>query len=183
LYRHIRSVQDVRPIEEVEVWLYSFLITALEGYEGSASSTGRSLPPGKTRHPLYRRLGGPKVRSGQVLKISPASGFDPWTVKTVASRYTNWATRPTCYCRSDWKQFTKNCNWITIEKLSFRVMNMLLWPSIIIIIIIIVIMLYCPSIISSYKAVKISLFVTCFCRFKWTELVTRAFQLLAGSCS
>ena len=27
--------------------------------EGSASRPGRSLPPGKTRHVLYRRLGGP----------------------------------------------------------------------------------------------------------------------------
>ena len=32
--------------------------------EGSASRPGRSLPPGKTRYPLYRRLGGPQGRSG-----------------------------------------------------------------------------------------------------------------------
>jgi len=30
---------------------------ALEGGEGSASRPGRSLPPGKTRYPLYKRLG------------------------------------------------------------------------------------------------------------------------------
>ena len=30
--------------------------------EGSASRPGRSLPPGKTRYPLYRRLGGPQGR-------------------------------------------------------------------------------------------------------------------------
>jgi hypothetical protein len=30
-----------------------------------------ALPPGKTRYPLYRRLGGPKGRSGRVRKISP----------------------------------------------------------------------------------------------------------------
>ena len=29
-----------------------------------------ALPPGKTRYPSYRRLGGPQGRSGQVLKIS-----------------------------------------------------------------------------------------------------------------
>ena len=29
------------------------------------------LLPGKTRYPLYRRLGGPRNRSGQVRKISP----------------------------------------------------------------------------------------------------------------
>ena len=45
--------------------------------EGSASRAGRSLPPGKT---LYRKVGGPQGRSGQVRKISPAPGFDPQTV-------------------------------------------------------------------------------------------------------
>jgi len=59
---------------------------ALEGGEGSASRPGRSLPPGKTRCPLYRRLGGPQGRSGQVRKISLPPGFDPWTAQLVASR-------------------------------------------------------------------------------------------------
>jgi hypothetical protein len=45
--------------------------------EGSASRPGRSLPPGETRYPLYRRLGGPQGRSGQVRKISPPPEFDP----------------------------------------------------------------------------------------------------------
>ena len=71
------------------------MTTALEGGEGSASRPGRSLLPGKTRYPLYRRLGGPQDRSGQVRKISPPPGFDPRTVQSVASRYTDWATRPT----------------------------------------------------------------------------------------
>ena len=57
--------------------------------EGSASRPGRSLPPGKTRYPLYRRLGGPQGRSGQVRKISPPSGFNPRTIQPVASRYTD----------------------------------------------------------------------------------------------
>jgi len=39
--------------------------------EGSASGPGRSLPLGKTRYPLYRRLGGPQGWSGQVRKILP----------------------------------------------------------------------------------------------------------------
>jgi hypothetical protein len=53
-----------------------------------------ALPPGKTRYPLNRRLGGPQGRSGQVRKISPPPGFDPRTVQPVASRYTDWANRP-----------------------------------------------------------------------------------------
>ena len=65
--------------------------------EGSASFLRCSLLPGKNRYPFYRRLVGPQDRSGQVRKISPPPGFDPWTVQTVASRYTNYATRPTKY--------------------------------------------------------------------------------------
>jgi hypothetical protein len=42
---------------------------------------------GKTRYPLYRRLGGPQCRSGQVRKISPPPGFDPRTFQPVASRW------------------------------------------------------------------------------------------------
>jgi len=33
------------------------MIDALEGDEWSAARAGRTLPPGKTRYPLYRRLG------------------------------------------------------------------------------------------------------------------------------
>jgi hypothetical protein len=38
-------------------------------------------------------MGGPKCRSAQVRKISPPSGFDPWTVQAVASRYTDYTTK------------------------------------------------------------------------------------------
>jgi hypothetical protein len=57
--------------------------------EGSASRPGRSLPPGETRYPMSRRLGGPQGRSGQVRKISPPPGFDPRTVQPIASHYTD----------------------------------------------------------------------------------------------
>jgi len=73
------------------------MTTALEGGEESASRPGRSLPPGKIRYPLYRRLGGPQGRSGQVRKISPPPGFDPRTVQPVASRYAVCVTRSTLY--------------------------------------------------------------------------------------
>jgi hypothetical protein len=39
------------------------LFTSALGGEGSASRPGR-FTPGKTRYPLYRRLGGPQDRSG-----------------------------------------------------------------------------------------------------------------------
>ena len=71
------------------------MTTAPEGGEGAASRPGRSLPPGKTRYPFYRRLRGPRGRSGQVRKTSPPPGFDPRTVQPAASRCSDYATRPT----------------------------------------------------------------------------------------
>ena len=72
-----------------------FLTSALEGDEGAASRSGRNLPPGKTRYPFYRSLGGPQGRFGQVRKVSPPPGFDPQTVQSAGSRYTDYATRST----------------------------------------------------------------------------------------
>ena len=60
------------------------------------SFTPRPLfTPGKDRYPLYRRLGGPKAGLEKCGKSRPPPGFDPRTVKPVASRCTDWATRPT----------------------------------------------------------------------------------------
>ena len=67
-----------------------FLVHGTRKGEGLASRPGRFLPPVKTRYALYRRLGGPQDRSGQVRKISPPPGFDPRTVQPVASRYTDY---------------------------------------------------------------------------------------------
>ena len=50
-----------------------------------------ALPPGNTRYPLYRRLGGPQGRPGRVPKISFQPGFVPRTVQPVASRCTDYA--------------------------------------------------------------------------------------------
>ena len=55
----------------VELYLYSSKTSALEGGEGSASRPGRTLPPGKIRYPLYRRLGGPQGRSGRAENLAP----------------------------------------------------------------------------------------------------------------
>jgi len=63
-----------------------FLTSALEGGEESVSRPDRTLPPGKTRYPLYRRRGEPQARSGQVRKITPPPVFDPRTVQPVGSR-------------------------------------------------------------------------------------------------
>ena len=50
------------------------LASVLEGAGGQRHALA-ALPPGKTRYPLYRRLGGPQGRSGRVRKISPPTGI------------------------------------------------------------------------------------------------------------
>jgi len=72
------------------------LTSALDGGEWSTPRPGR-FTPGKTRYPLYRRLGGPQGRSGQVRKISLSPGFDPRIVLPLASRYTDWAVAALCF--------------------------------------------------------------------------------------
>ena len=59
------------------------MTAALEEGEWSAARPGRTLLPGKTRDPLYRRLGGPHDRSGRAENLAPP-GFDPRTVQPVA---------------------------------------------------------------------------------------------------
>jgi hypothetical protein len=56
----------------VEVYLYPSKTSALEGSEWSAARTGRTLPPGKTGYPLYRRQDVPQVRSGRKENLAPA---------------------------------------------------------------------------------------------------------------
>ena len=51
------------------------LTSALDGGVSSQRHAPTALPPGKTRCPLYRRLGGPQGQSGRVRKISPPHGI------------------------------------------------------------------------------------------------------------
>ena len=69
------------------------MTAALEGGEWSAARPGRTLPPGKSRYPFYRRLVGPQGRSGRAEDLVP-TGIRSRTVQPVVSRYTDWATRP-----------------------------------------------------------------------------------------
>jgi hypothetical protein len=66
------------------------LASALDAV-GGKSHAPAALPPRKTRYSAYRELGGPQGRSGPVRKISPPLGFDPRTIQSVASRYTDYA--------------------------------------------------------------------------------------------
>ena len=51
------------------------MTAALEGGEWSGARPGRTLPPGKTRYPFYRRLGGPQGRSGRAENLVPTEIF------------------------------------------------------------------------------------------------------------
>jgi len=68
--------------------LYSSMTAALERGEWSAARPDRTLPPGKTRYPFYRRPGGPQGRSGRAENLVLA-GIPSWTVQPVVSRYTD----------------------------------------------------------------------------------------------
>jgi len=55
---------------------------------GGQRHTPAALPPGKTQHPLYWRLGGPESRSGQVRNISHPQEFNSRDVQPIARCYT-----------------------------------------------------------------------------------------------
>jgi len=64
------------------------MTAVLEGGEWSAARPGRTLPPGKTRYPLYRRLGGLQGRSGGAEILVP-TGIRSRNFQPVVIRYTN----------------------------------------------------------------------------------------------
>ena len=70
------------------------MTAALEGGEWSAACPGRTLPPGKTRCPFYRRLDGPQGWSGRAENLVPTRILSR-TVHSIVSRYTDWTTWPT----------------------------------------------------------------------------------------
>ena len=67
------------------------LTSVLDGGGWSTPRPGRLTTGKETQYPSYRRLGGPRGRSGEVRNISPSPGFDPRTLLPVASRYTDGA--------------------------------------------------------------------------------------------
>jgi hypothetical protein len=66
------------------------LTSALDGSRWLTPHPSRFNPGKETRYPLYRRLGRPQNRSGQVQKISPPPGFHTQTFQPVASWYTRY---------------------------------------------------------------------------------------------
>ena len=77
--------------------MYSFLNLSARWGVGGQRHAPAALPPGKTRYPLYGKMGGPQGRSGRVRIILLPPGIDPRTVQPVVSRYTDWAIRAHLY--------------------------------------------------------------------------------------
>ena len=76
------------------------LTSALDGV-GNQRHALAALPPGKTRYPLFRRLGGPQGRSGRVQPISPPTGFrSPDRPARSESLYRLSYRGPLCICTS-----------------------------------------------------------------------------------
>jgi hypothetical protein len=65
-------------------------LTSVIHWVGGQHHAPAALPPGNTRYPLCRRMGGPQGRSGRVRKISPPPGSDPRAVQPVASTLYRW---------------------------------------------------------------------------------------------
>ena len=63
------------------------MTAALEEGEWSAELPGRTLPPGKTRYPFYRTLGGRQGRSGRAENLV-RTGIRSRTVQPVAHENT-----------------------------------------------------------------------------------------------
>jgi hypothetical protein len=74
----------------VEIQLYSFLNLAVRWWWVVNAMPLPIYPAGKTWCPLYMRLGGPQGLSGWVWKILSPVGFNPRTVQSIVSRYTEW---------------------------------------------------------------------------------------------
>jgi len=63
------------------------LTSALDG-GGWSTPPLAAVPPGKTRYPLYSRLGGPHDRSGRIRSISHPTAIRSPNFQPAGSRYT-----------------------------------------------------------------------------------------------
>jgi hypothetical protein len=81
---------------EEEVKLYPFSIPALGGCGLWALRFGHFTPGNEIRYPFYRKLCGPRNRSGWIRKISPPPSFEARIVHPVANLCTDCAVPAVC---------------------------------------------------------------------------------------
>jgi hypothetical protein len=72
-------------------WRYSSTLSLTSALDGGGWSTPcpSRFTPAKDPVPFVRGVGWAQGRSGQVQKLSPPPRYDPRTVQSVASRYTD----------------------------------------------------------------------------------------------
>ena len=83
---------------------------ALDGV-GSQHHTSAALPPGKTRYPLYKRLGGPQGRTGRGRKISPPPHRDSIPGPSRTQRVAIPTLRVLNYCTTSYLLHVADCQW------------------------------------------------------------------------
>jgi hypothetical protein len=99
---------------------------------GGQRHAAATLPPGKTRYPFYKRLGGRQGRSGRLHKNLHTLGCDPWTSQRVTIFYTDWAT-PTAREQLISVEITEVINWkafltsMCLVRLKLVSLNTLSW--------------------------------------------------------
>jgi hypothetical protein len=99
--------------------MYSFSTPALGGGGWSKPRPCR-FTPGKTRYPMYRRLGGPQDRSGRVRKISPPPGFFLLCKAIYRIRSPNLPARSQSLYRLSYQAHKKPIHENKISKTYFR---------------------------------------------------------------
>ena len=100
MYRHWGFVQAVRPIGRVEEIALLFLDHGTRRGWGVSVMPRPLITPGKDLVPIVQEAGwapGPVWTGAE--NLAPP-GFDTRTVQPVASRYIDYATRPTRFCHS-----------------------------------------------------------------------------------
>jgi hypothetical protein len=109
------------PEEEYRYGFTLALTSALDAGGWLTPQPSSFIPRKETQYPLYRSVGGPQDRSGQVQKISPNPGFDPRIVLLVASHYTDWAILANFYKDPNHIFNSFLCTFVNIFQTSFLV--------------------------------------------------------------
>jgi len=92
------------------------MTAAQKGVSDQQHAPAALYPPGKTRYPMYRRLGGTQGRSGQAENLVP-TGIRSRTVQPLVSRYTDWATGPTLFTVRSLNKKNRTTKRINIVKI------------------------------------------------------------------
>ena len=96
------------------------MTAALDGGEWSAARHGHILPPGKTRYPFYRRLGGPQGRFGRAENLVPTGIRSPDRPSRSQSLYRlSYRSTLVTVCLNIIRRYTDHTKFATYMAFSF----------------------------------------------------------------